>query len=271
MIADDYKALLISFNEAFDRLEKDLAAIHAREKEIAPGNFKEWHQKNYILGEGHDFSSRREVAAKHVFRDLIRRAESEFAPPGARLSINASDIEEHFQLRDNAYKNLDPVEVWTYLAEEYGTKGEDIAYTQAADPIVSHFNIEMDQPIKTVGGQLVLEIRVWIDSIDKKFSNVNKLSYGCANNIYALCKALSGFATWADELQLSAAFLQFASNVSDSKFIDSRARYPLGNPKSPPVVVITYTTRYEFRFAHDLGVRLQEFLGLYASKFQQAA
>lgn len=271
MFADDLKALLTDFNSALNRLEAEMASICEREKALVPETFREHYQRDLVFGERHDYSENRKKAARHVFAVLVRRAETQFAPLGATLKIDSGEIEEHFELRDNDFANFDPVAVWTHLEEQYGKNGPEIAYTQAADPIVSLFDISTDSPIKTVSGQLVLEKRVWIDSSTKKYSDRNELSYGCANDIYALCKALATFAAWADFSILAHDLMSDRSRGRLTGTIESRARYPFGDPKGPSVVVITYTTRYEFRFSPDVGSKLQEFLGLYATRFLKAA
>lgn len=272
MVAETYKELLASFNAAFDRLEAELSAIQEREQELRPGNFSESYQRERTLGEHHEFFSRRKEAAKHVFGDLVRLAETRFSPAGTRLSIETCDIDEHFSYRENDFKNFDPVTLWAYLTEAFGSQGEDIAYTQAADPIMAHFYIEAGKPIKTVSGQIVLDKRVWIDSIDKKYCGTNKLSHSCVQELQSLCYALSSFASWADDPMLAGQLKAFArDNVSTRDPIQSRARFPLGALNSPSVMVTTYTTRFEFRFSPETGLLLQEFLGLYASKFKMAA
>lgn len=271
MIADDYKALLLSFNQAFDRLELELANIRAQEKTVSPNSYREHYQREQVLGKSFNFFSQRKEAAQHVFGELIRLAESQFAPAGTRLKIDSTDVDDHFHLRENDFSNFDPVAVWAYLESEFKSQGEDLAYAQAADPIIQAFNIDANQPIETVGGQIVLNKRVWIDSIDKKFSNVNNLSYGCGQDVYKLCMALVTFAAWAELPLLVGGLHQFAHAYSRNSRINSRERHALGHDKIPDVTVITYTSRFEFRFSPDAGLKLQEFLALYGSKFKQAA
>lgn len=272
MIADDYKALLLSFNQAFDRLELELTNIRAQEKIVSPNSFREHYQREQVLGKSFNLFSQRKEAAQHVFGELIRFAESQFAPAGTRLKIDSTDVDDHFHLRENDYSNFDPVAVWAYLESEFKSQGEDIAYAQAADPIARKFDITPNQVIKTVGGQIVLEYRVWIDSFDKKHSNVNNLSQGCIEGLRQLCNGLAAFAVWAEDPLLAHALNQFASNFGyRNSSIQSRARYPLGHAKQPEITVITYTTRFEFRFSPSIGLKLQEFLALYATRLQEAA
>ena len=271
MSAEKFDAILRDFNQAFDQLDAALVLVQAAEREVCPELFKERYHQEYILGETYDFSRQRKKAAQHVFAQLILKAEQQFAPSGARLNIEKFEVEEHFKLRDHDFMNFCPVSVWDYLVKEYGTQGEDLAYTQAADPIMKLFNIEPDQPIKTIGGQITLERRVWIDSFDKKFSNQNNLTYGCHTDIATLCNALSSFAVWSGNPILAADLKRFSSNLFHNKTITSRARYPLGSAKSPSITVITFTTRFEFRFSEETGLKLQEFLYLYASQLKAAA
>lgn len=273
MIAEAYKTLLSNFNKAFERLESDLADIRKVEMEFNPAKFRESYQKEQTLGERLDFGKQREKAAKYIFDELLSHAEREFAPAGARLTIDRHDVEEKFDYRAQDFLNLDPLAVWSYLSETYGQgKADEVAYGQAADPIARIFDLTTDKPIKTVAGQLVVEMNVWIDGFDKKWSGVNKLSHGCAQNVHELSTALACFATWADEPELARDLREFSGTFGHgSNRINSRARYPLGNQRSPAVTVITFTTRFEWRFRADIGVKLQEFVGIYATRFKAAA
>lgn len=271
MIAENYQTLLVSLNRAFDRLEADLAVIQDSERRLFPNSFRNIYPRERILGERYDFASQREGSAKHVFGELLKCAEKQFAPSGARLNIDATRIERHFKLAENAYLNFDPTGVWAYLQNEYGTKGEAIAYTQAADPIMRQFGIKPDHEIKTIGGQIVLERRVWIDTNIKKLNRKNILCYTCGQELQGLCSALSTFASWAGDEDLASALLHFAhSNRTNASFI-SRTRWPLGSGCRPPMMVVTFATRFEYRFSPELGLKLQEFLGLYASQLKAAA
>lgn len=272
MIGEKLKTILDSFNRAFDQLDAALVVVQASEREACPEHFVERYQQELILGESFNFSGQRKKAAQYLFNTLVRKAEKDFGPPGAALTIDKLEVEKHFKLREAEYfETLDLIAVWQHLTDEYGLQGVDLAYTQAADQIVKHFLIRADQPIKTVSGQIVLERVVWIDGFDKKHFKRNNLSHGSREEVFKLCHDLAAFAIWAGDPLLAEELKRFGAHTCNNATLDSRARYPLGSPKCPSVTIVKFTTRFEFRFSAELGLKLQEFLGLYAVKLQEAA
>lgn len=259
-IGQSYSAALSRVELAYEELH--LALVSARQDLKSNGNLD-------FFADVPDIAGIKSKNRKHLLTTMIRRAERAFAPPGGRVSIDFYDVETalHLGSRDD-YLRFDPVKAWAHLENTYGgIKGSEMAYRQAAAPIISGFSIKADQPLEIIGGEAVLSRSVYIDSLDKKFSHKIRLSYSCSQSLYELCKALSVFARWASDDLLAGRLESFGRHhESHSVQVISRERFPLGG-----ISVVTFQTRFEFRFSPEMTEKLQEFLSLYGEKFLEAA
>lgn len=254
----DISALAVLWNDAkafFETQREQLNALATREAQIrgcesyllAIASPSERDVENDII----------KIASK--FRQaMIRDAERTFAPAGGKLAIDESDLNKILG-SDRYPERFDPVKFWNVLQDTYGgAKGEETAHRQIARTLSTQFSLERKTEVKMVGGCVVLEKSIWVDDFDKKHYKVNKMSYSCSESILAAMQALAHFAAWANEPDLAADLRKHP--WGSDRVIESRQRISFGRAK---LDVITYATRFEFRFAQSLAEQLMIFLGTY--------
>jgi len=257
-IGEQFAALWGEYLAACRAHTQALAALREKECSILPGEY-------YVLAINiDDHAQEIRKAAKDTVGRLVDHAARQFAPAGARLEIDTTEIQEKFDFGKNP-EQLDLAAVWAHLGATYGgTKGEDEAYRQAATALVRAFGLERSPEIKRKAGFVVLDLRVWPDSFDKKLNNVTRLSYGCVERVMDVHRTLGTFARWAGRDQAAHDLNAGARRWWDNKAITSRERIGFGD-KGADVELVTYSTRFEFRISNALAAQLQVFIGTYAA------
>jgi hypothetical protein len=196
------------------------------------------------------------LAESHVDA-LFSTAIEMFSPAGVRVDIDRKKI-----LHGLGYSHLrdyDPAVLWKALeAQIGGGKGEEKAYQQVAKTLHSNFRIWEDDQVKTVAGAVCLNVRVVLDSFDKKYGR-NKLHYGSSDTLNKTMQALSAFAKWASRPALAADLEKHPFHYFNHE-VESRKRYPFGDRE---LEVISYTNRFEFRVNPELASELQVFIGTF--------
>ena len=207
-----------------------------------------------------------EEIVKAAFRALINHAQTTFAAPGGTLKIDEYEFHSAFYLRGEHDRNdlraVDPVRLWNALCERYGNgRGETDSYGQVARALRSFFHSARDQSVKMVAGCVCLDHRVWIDDFDRKFSKRICLSTSASQAFVQAIPSFAAFALWAAAPDLAEGFRRLAERFSYSpREVNSRERITL----SRDAYVITYQSRFEFRFSSHLASQLQLFLSTYA-------
>lgn len=221
----------------------------------------------------HDRNKLVQGRATNIFRRLMWAAAKEFAPSNSTpLKIDEGMFGKRFiePLREKElWASFDPEAVWNALIEEYGgQKGEDRAFRQTAESLISQFRIKAGEPLEIKQGGPVINVQVWIDAFDKKYGRT-RLSHGCEEGIQKILSGLAGVATWSGEIATVHALKQYQNrmfyNRRDSQIV-SREKIPLGQ-----ITLTTYNTRFEFHFSKEFGGQLQMFLSTYALDKLQAA
>ena len=220
---------------------------------------------------GRDRKTLIEKKANAIFDRLIWKAEKEFSPPGSRLKIDTGKFRSFTETlrKEEAWHKFDPESMWNALEAEYGGQnGENEAFRQTAAKIISAFRIRPGKPMEFKQGGLVLNIDVWIDSLDKKYSNKNRLHHSSQDSVNNALLALAGFATWAREIDSLHAIKSYINTLHYNRYDDlkSREKIPLGQ-----IRLTTYFNRFEFHFSKSFGEQLQIFLATYALEKLQAA
>lgn len=200
--------------------------------------------------------------ALSIYRQLIRIARERFSPPGARLEIGENAA--GFGIDGDGCAAFDPAAVWAHLEDAYGgAAGADAAYQQAARLLWNEFNLkDPDATARKAGGATLLNLRVWCDSFTKKWNGRYELSYGCHERVTKVVLALAAVAAWAQrpalQRDLGGGHDSFAARGAR---ITSRARYDLG--EKGELIIVTYSERFEFRFAAPLAEQLHIFISSY--------
>lgn len=254
----DISALAVLWNDTkahYDTQRAQFAELSAREKAIR-------HCESYMLAipapTQRDVESDINKIAANFRQAMIRDAERAFAPAGGKLVIDESELNRILG-SDRYCDNFDPVKFWNVLQDRYGgAKGEETAHRQIARTLSSQFSLEHKSEVKIVGGCVVLEKHIWVDDFDKKHYKVNKMSYSCAESIQSTMQALAHFAAWANEPDLAAELRKHP--WGHDRVIESRQRISFGRAR---LDVITYASRFEFRFAQSLAEQLMIFMGTY--------
>lgn len=205
------------------------------------------------------------ATARSIRGRLVFHASRVFAPHGAPLEINTRELEEAIPLDRETLALFDACRIWEFLERKYGAGGGvDEAWRQTAQKIINGFWLKKGENVKQKGNYLALDLRVYIDSTDKKFDKKNRLSYNSRDSAYKLLRDLSCFARWAGRGQLAADLESLSEKYrgySFSDLLESHKQYVCG--EKGECVMVTFTTRFEFRFRLDVGEQLQQFLGTY--------
>lgn len=218
-----------------------------------------------IKYDGYSLNKQLQEVAGQIFNTIIRLAEKHFSGDYSKLSINDYDLKvNHLQGEtrddhDSLVYTFDPAALWMEIEAEYGNeKGEEVALQQAAAVIINKLNISTDSEVKIVKGAIVLNQRIWIDSFDKKWSNRNRMSYGCKDNVVSLLTALNSFLKWAgvEESSINSTIRTLGDYHRE---LNSRENFSL----APNLNAITYLERIEYRFGGSLGESLQCFVSTY--------
>lgn len=250
-----YKATVDGYAKALAGISAELCRATAGQECIdVPSNYQvtEWKEK----------------VAKSMRRALIALAATRFAPPGAHLKIDEEPIAERFPLgRDEQLASFNPAAIWQYLVETYGgQKGEQEALRQAANQLVNCFRLRRDQEVQTTAGCVVLNLPVYVDVFDKKYSNVARLHYRAREDFCRALGAFEAFAHHIGRLDLASDLAAQKGHWGVTREIVSRARHALG---AGDILLVTFTTRFEFRLRQALAEQLQIFLGTYADSLRE--
>jgi hypothetical protein len=266
-IGKHYAGIFASFCQSITNYGKQIDVLVEQERVVS--KIKEDYGQSLREAKV-DVAKQIEKIAGEMIERMIWLAQDLFAPEGAALKIDESSVKKAcgYLKHDYDFSNkidwseFNPSKVWDHLVRTYGgEKGEEEGHRQTAAAIVKEFYIRPGKPIKTVGGRMVLDITVYIDSIHKKYSKTNQLDYGCIEHIAKALMALRGFAVWAglDDLAASLSSVQYSIADHRNKDIVSRASYG-----GYGIRVITYLNKYEFQFDPQVAELLQVFLGSYA-------
>lgn len=225
----------------------------------------------------YDIRGWKESAAEHMVDAMIRHAQQHFALPGLPLKINAKAVHERFPVRtgDNIINQFDHREVWRYLEQEYGGgQGTAIALQQAANKIVAGFRLNRTEEVKRRSGGVVLNISVFIDSLDKKFTNKSRLSVHCLDKVGEIFHGLACFSEYVGRRKLAADLdaqkKRWGWGTGPDREITTRARYGLGDGGSE-IVMTTYTSSFELLIRADVAEELQLFVSKYGEMKREEA
>lgn len=212
---------------------------------------------------GHDVGRTLEKSAIEIRKMLVWSAEKLFAPQGVSLKIDGYEIYERFPTDQDNIDAFDPVAIWSYLEQKYGGDfGEKLAWQQVAKGFKSKFNLDEGEKVVIKNGYIVLDRPVWLDDFDKKYHKKNRLSFGCVESISQSLNVLSEIARWSDRIALSHDLHRLNRTFSDRTYeVQSRAKHPAGH--NGEVIIVTYTSRFEFLIRQDFAEQLQVFLGTY--------
>jgi hypothetical protein len=256
-----YSTLWAEYLDLWREQETRVVELAARERADL-----ELDEYMYVIETDLDLKNRFDKTMKDIFKRMVWAAEKRFAPDGGRLTIDNTDLyARHISpIRDHGrFDEFDPAAVWAELEAEYGgDKGAEIGLAQCAHELVRFFSIKPGMATERVGGRLSLSVNVWVDGLDKKYNNKVSLSYHSAEDIIKGLLKLETFATWAGESVTAQVLRQLAErfNYHSGREVRSRERIACDG-----IDIITYQSRFEFRFSQALGDRLMVFLSTYAS------
>lgn len=261
-VGEQYKALWVRYRNALENWASEQCEIRSEERRIL-----NLHRSEYMRAfedmSGHDVGRTLEKSAIEIRKMLVWSAEKLFAPQGVSLKIDGYEIYERFPTDQDNIDAFDPVAIWSYLEQKYGGDfGEKLAWQQVAKGFKSKFNLDEGEKVVIKNGYIVLDRPVWLDDFDKKYHKKNRLSFGCVESISQSLNVLSEIARWSDRIALSHDLHRLNRTFSDRTCeVQSRAKHPAGH--NGEVIIVTYTSRFEFLIRQDFAEQLQVFLGTY--------
>lgn len=112
--------------------------------------------------------------------------------------------------------------------------------------------------MQTKAGRVVLDLRVYIDSFDKKYGRTN-LSSGSQDEVVRTFESLREVAAAYDDSAVASFAARARNAFHYNKTLRSREKVSLGDAGD----VVVYSTRFEFRFTPAFAERLRTFLSQY--------
>ena len=210
--------------------------------------------------------------AVDIFKQLIFHAKIAFAPtPQDVLAIEEGEFLKHYihPLEISGHwERFDPTEVWASLCARYGDgAGNEITYRQYAAKLRTFFYVRRGDPVKVVTGRVVLDRSVYLDPYDKA-SGKTVLGHNSREIMENGLSALASFCRWGDDNATAEGIKTYMENIQNARgAITSRERITI----SPNLEVVTYHTRFEFRFTKELADKFQLFMASYADLKENAA
>lgn len=255
-----YKKLMDEYRTAIVTFDKQLAKFKVEEK-IALNTKDDW---RLVMNRNEfDYESNLLDKARQIIGQIVSTAEKTFAGEADSLKIDSSKYLEMFLSENDRgiwkekVMQLDIFDVWGQLVSDYGEgKGELEAYAQHANKIIQAFDLRVDDEIKVVGGNIVLEKTMYLDSFDKKYGS-NRYSYGCRNEMIELLGALNKFFKWAGKSEYIHPTNVISHRLNESRrSVEPREKFMI----SDEVYFITMHRKLDFRFSQSLGFLLQQFV-----------
>jgi len=270
---DSYRKTLTGFLRGMDALRTQEKAL-LRYRESYESQFQEYY---------FSMKTTPEDVMKGIAKSLVRKAEEAFHPEGGTLNIPETDYLNRYVFALSQDENgrrldrpnlarFDPEGLWVELETNYGGEaGVREGHRQTAQRLFKFFGLQPGAEPETKGPFTLLNLRVWIDSIDQKYSKVNRLSHGCLDRVCGTLTGLAAFASWAGFPELERNANRTAHHIwGPGREIVSRQKTELGNG----VCLTTYKERFEFRFDPKAVESLQMYLGTFlhnGSDMEEAA
>jgi hypothetical protein len=210
--------------------------------------------------------------AQDALTNLVRQAQSKYAPEAGTLEINPFDVlratgqerwaEIHARTDDDNVAPLDLDKIRSYLDETYGgDAGETEAYRQQAKHLIDYFGFARgDGNMAATSKHVACTVRMYSE---KKAYGDNKgmleLGYHRREDLPKLFKALScAFAATGHE--------DLASELRRPRMLDWNFCYKSRQRESfTGLDVVLYAEKWEWQFTHDAANALKLFLGQYGA------
>lgn len=256
-----YQHILTDYRNATTIYMNELHRLFSEEKTML-NTEDDW---RLVMQSNEDYASKMFDKARQIIKQTVDLAESAFAGDAGKLSIDGNPYVDFFiglegrnyTLRNEKVMELNIVDVWAKLETDYGNgKGEVKAYAQYANKIIRAFNLRQNDEIKIIGGNIVLEKTMYLDSIDKKFGN-NRYSYSCKDEMIVLLSSLNKFFTWAGKEDYIHPTDLISNKLNESRrVVEPREKFVI----SDELYFITMNSKLDFRFSQSLGFLLQQFV-----------
>ena len=202
-----------------------------------------------------------------LFDGIVDMAESEFAPPGTKLSIDISPLRiggvraaDYREVRRGDGEGVfSPVELWRALFQRFGKGQRDReAYAGVADQLVSVFHLRRDMEIRTVAGCVM--VKSWSGTTIEH----QRLSYHSSESLLKFISHLRAFAHWAHllDVEMEGALDRLQQDARVGPY--SMERKWLGGH----VLLIPRKSQNEWRLSQVFVEQLQIFLQTYHRDWQ---
>lgn len=214
----------------------------------------------------HTYQRRLADKAESIVKVLTRIAAQRFAPEGGHAIEIRKDYREGF-IDEDSIESFEPVLVWAQMEKDLGgANGVELGYRQAAEKLVRAFHIRKGMELKTIKDRVVLDYTLY--HYEKHYDQRTTLGLsGGEDSMHACLTALKTVVMWAG-LDPCGKFEWLAREWGYSgKGFVSRGSVAV----SDDVEVITFLSRFEFRFSQALASKLQEFISLYGAEYLRDA
>jgi hypothetical protein len=203
-------------------------------------------------------------ANKRITATLLAHAQKHFSTAGVRLSLDLGAARDTLGDLDACA----PAHLWSYLEATYGSgRGETFAYGQTASLLAETFRLRADAAPAMVGGAMVLGLRVYCDSFDKKYSNRNRLHYSASESVVQALQAVAVVAEWAQRGQLADDLYSLSREIGYRYEVVSRRSTSLGDNDAR---LVEYLERFELRLMPAFAEQFMVFMSTFGVGAMQA-
>lgn len=193
------------------------------------------------------------------FRErLIRIAEQQFSPSrSAHFSIPRAEIDKAIP----SSAPFDAATLWAHLETTYKPIAARTAFAKVASELIDAFNLERNPQIERKGNALILNKTI---SCDKTRNGRMEMSYYSGEGLGKAFYALAGYAEWANLPHVAAQIRNYLHRTNLTHgHVESRERITIA---AGEMEIITFHTRFEFRFGGEMAKQLPIFIGQFAAR-----
>lgn len=216
--------------------------------------------------------------AEVAISNLVRLAQSHFAPPGIPLEINQYNVleavgmdrwREEYDRRNRRSDEtvLPPVDldkIWDHLEATYGGQaGIEISHRQNAQTIISQLSLKDDTELKRTASSVSINKRMYSTKKDYG-ANCGRYEphHSHRENLVKLFKALGSVFEWAGMDQLSIELAPVRHEICNYDFTYK----PRERATFTGLEVVFFKEQFEFKFSHAAAEKLMLYLGTYGQQ-----
>jgi hypothetical protein len=204
-----------------------------------------------------------------AMENLIKQAETQYAPHGGTLAIDRTDVWRALGINERSHWRgvdkdapipFDLAKLHARLAATYGgDAGETAAYRQQAKALIDFFGFNQADKLVATPRYVECTVRMWSMHKDYAPKGTLEVSYNNHEHIRKAFKALACAMAWAGEHDLQAAI---AHSPLQGYCFAFKSRH---RESYPGLDIVLFKENWKVQFSHKIAEQLKLFLGQYGA------